>query len=132
MDSRTGENITADQAENSVFIWEVPNPLYFKIINVEKPRYTRSTVYHIQVRFNYNLRKTLGLHKVYLNFQVWTTSIQASGTTYLNLFRRRVLLHLDRLGVIGLNNVIRAVQFATDRPYVNDVLENHEIKFKIY
>ncbi|UFT26563.1 replication enhancer protein [Desmodium mosaic virus] len=132
MDSRTGENITAAQAENSVFIWEVPNPLYFKIIDVENPRYTTSRVYHIQIRFNYNLKKTLGLHKVYLNFQIWTTSLQASGTTYLLRFRHLVLLYLDRLGVIGINNVIRAVRFATDKSYVNHVLENHEIKFKIY
>nr|AWD30787.1 C3 [Tomato yellow leaf curl virus]AWD30793.1 C3 [Tomato yellow leaf curl virus] len=31
MDSRTGELITAPQAENGVFIWEINNPLYFKI-----------------------------------------------------------------------------------------------------
>nr|ANB50116.1 replication enhancement protein [Bean golden yellow mosaic virus]APX44076.1 replication enhancement protein [Bean golden yellow mosaic virus]APX44081.1 replication enhancement protein [Bean golden yellow mosaic virus] len=132
MDSRTGENITAHQAENSVFIWEVPNPLYFKIMRVEDPAYTRTRIYHIQVRFNHNLRKALDLHKAFLNFQVWTTSIQASGTTYLNRFRHLVLLYLHRLGVIGINNVIRAVQFATDKSYVNTVLENHEIKYKFY
>ncbi|AAA46320.1 15.6 kDa protein [Bean golden yellow mosaic virus-[Puerto Rico]] len=132
MDSRTGENITAHQAENSVFIWEVPNPLYFKIMRVEDPAYTRTRIYHIQIRFNHNLRKALDLHKAFLNFQVWTTSIQASGTTYLNRFRLLVLLYLHRLGVIGINNVIRAVQFATNKSYVNTVLENHDIKYKFY
>nr|AQT01402.1 REN [Sida micrantha mosaic virus]AQT01412.1 REN [Sida micrantha mosaic virus]AQT01422.1 REN [Sida micrantha mosaic virus]AQT01432.1 REN [Sida micrantha mosaic virus]AQT01447.1 REN [Sida micrantha mosaic virus] len=132
MDSRTGEFITAPQAENGVYIWEIPNPLYFKMYRVEDPPYTRTRVYHIQIRFNHNLRRALGLHKAYLNFQVWTTSLTASGTTYLTRFRRLVMMYLDQLGVIALNNVIRAVRFATDKAYVNYVLEDHDIKFKFY
>nr|ACL80173.1 REn [Tomato yellow spot virus]QFG39745.1 replication enhancer protein [Tomato yellow spot virus]QHA25148.1 replication enhancer protein [Tomato yellow spot virus] len=132
MDSRTGELITAPQAENGVYIWEISNPLYFKIYLVEDLMYTTTRVYHIQIRFNHNLRRALDLHKAFLNFQVWTTSLTASGTTYLNRFRHLVMLYLDRLGVITINNVIRAVRFATDRSYVNHVLENHSIKFKLY
>ncbi|UTQ10239.1 AC3 [Hyptis golden mosaic virus] len=132
MDSRTGELITAPQAENGVYIWEITNPLYFKISHVENPPNTDSRVYHIQIRFNHNLRKGLGLHKAFLNFQVWTTSVTASGTTYLSRFRHLVLLYLDQLGVISLNNVIRAVRFATDKRYVTSVLEHHSIKFTIY
>nr|ULE28048.1 enhancer protein [Tomato severe rugose virus] len=132
MDSRTGELITARQAENGVYIWEISNPLYFKINRVEVPMYTASTVYHVQIRFNHNLRRALHLHKSFLNFQIWTTSLTASGTTYLSRFKYLVLLYLDRLGVISINNVIRAVRFATDKSYVNDVLENHSIKFKFY
>nr|UUV61262.1 C3 [Tomato mottle leaf curl virus] len=132
MDSRTEELITAHQAQNGAFIWEVPNPLYFKIINVENPIHTNTRIYHIQIRFNHNLRRALDLHKCFLNFQIWTTSTTASGTTYLNRFRDLVNMYLDRLGVISINNVIRAVQFATDKPYVNYVLEDHSIKFKLY
>nr|QNG62335.1 Ren [Sida micrantha mosaic virus] len=132
MDSRTGEYITAHQAENGVYIWEITNPLYFKTYRVEDLLYTRTRVYHIQIRFNHNLRRALGLHKCYLNFQVWTTSLTASGTTYLTRFRRLVMMYLDQLGVITLNNVIRAVRFATDKAYVNYVLEDHDIKFKFY
>ncbi|ACH48036.1 replication enhancer protein [Okra mottle virus] len=132
MDSRTGEFITAPQTENGVYIWEVPNPLYFKIYNLEDLPYTRTRIYHIQIRFNHNLRRALGLHKAYLNFQVWTTSLTASGTTYLARFKMLVMMYLDQLGVIAINNVIRAVRFATDRPYVSYVLENHSIKFKLY
>nr|AVM40981.1 REn [Sida micrantha mosaic virus] len=132
MDSRTGEFITAPQAENGVYIWEITNPLYFKTYNVEDPPYTRTRVYRIQIKFNHNLRRALGLHKAYLNFQVWTTSLTASGTTYLIRFRRLVMMYLDQLGVISLNNVIRAVRFATDKAYVNYVLEDHDIKFKFY
>nr|ALT83528.1 replication enhancement protein [Rhynchosia golden mosaic Yucatan virus] len=132
MDSRTGESITAAQAESSVFIWEIPNPLYFRIHHVENPLFTRTRIYHIEVRFNHNLRKALGLHKAFFNFQVWTTSMTASGQRYLSRFKLLVMSYLDSLGVIGINNVIRAVRFATDKSYVTDVLENHEIKFKIY
>ncbi|CAA75267.1 hypothetical protein [Potato yellow mosaic Panama virus] len=132
MDSRTGELITARQAENGVFIWEIENPLYFKINRVEHISYTRTRVYHLQIRFNHNLRRALDLHKAYLNFQVWTTSMTASGSNYLARFRHLVLMYLDQLGVISINNVIRAVRFATDRSYVNHVLENHSIKLKFY
>nr|CCA64214.1 replication enhancer protein (REn) [Potato yellow mosaic virus] len=132
MDSRTGELITARQAENGVFIWEIENPLYFKINRVEDILYTRTRIYNVQVRFNHNLRRALDLHKAYLNFQVWTTSMTASGSTYLARFRQLVIMYLDQLGVISINNVIRAVRFATDRSYVNYVLENHSIKLKFY
>nr|UBR90624.1 replication-enhancer protein [Cnidoscolus mosaic leaf deformation virus] len=132
MDTRTGEPITAPQAQNGVFIWEVPNPLYFKIINVEDLMYTNTRVYHVQIRFNHNLRKALDLHKCFLNFQVWTTSLTASGRTYLSRFTYLVNMYLDQVGVISINLVIRAVRFATDRVYVNHVLENHSIKYKLY
>ncbi|AAG15548.1 replication-enhancer protein [Tomato rugose mosaic virus] len=132
MDSRTGELITAHQAENGVYTWEISNPLYFKMYNVEDILYTRTRVYHVQIRFNHNLRRVLGLHKAYLNFQIWTTSLRASGMTYLNRFKYLLMLYIDQLGVISVNNVIRAVRFATDRQYVNAVLENHSIKVKIY
>nr|ALE32187.1 REn [Tomato yellow vein streak virus] len=132
MDSRTGEHITVPQAENGVFIWEITNPLYFRITNVEDPLYTTTRIYHVQIRFNHSLRKALDLHKAFLNFQVWTTSLRASGMTYLTRFRYLVLLYLNQLGVISINNVIRAVRFATDKHYVNYVLENHSIKIKLY
>ncbi|AEF12627.1 replication enhancer [Chenopodium leaf curl virus [VEM]] len=132
MDSRTGELITAAQAENGVFIWEIENPLYFRIDRVEEPLYTRTRIYHVQIRFNHNLRRALDLHKAFLTFQVWTTSLTASGTTYLNRFRQLVNMYLDQLGVISINNVIRAARFATDRSYVTNVLFRHSIKFKIY
>ncbi|AFM38719.1 replication enhancer protein [Jacquemontia mosaic Yucatan virus] len=132
MDSRTGEPITALQAESGVFIWEVPIPLYFKIYPVEDLPYKATRIYHVQIRFNNNLKRHLDLHRAYVNFQVWTTSLTASGTTYLAWFRHLVMLYLDRLGAISINNVIRAVRFATDKPYVNHVLESHSIKFNIY
>ncbi|AFZ77092.1 Ren [Sida ciliaris golden mosaic virus] len=131
MDSRTGEIITARQAENGVYIWEIENPLYFKMYRVEDPLYTTSRVYSIQIRFNHNLRRALHLHKAFLNFQVWTRSLTASGSTYLARFRHLVNMYLDQLGVISINNVIRAVRFATAKPYVSHVLERSFNKIQI-
>nr|CRI68491.1 Replication enhancer protein [Pepper huasteco yellow vein virus] len=132
MDLRTGEPITAAQATNGVFIWELQNPLYFQIMHVETPLYTHSRVFHIQVRANHNMRRALGLHKAYFNFQVWTTLTTISGQTYLHRFKLHVMFYLNNLGVISINNVIRAVSFATDRRYVNAVLEKHQIINKLY
>ncbi|AGN12891.1 AL2 [Tomato bright yellow mottle virus] len=102
MDSRTGERITRRQAENGVYTWEVQNPLYFKITNVEILLHANTTVYHIQIRFNHNLRRALDLHKAYLNFQVWTTSLTASGTTYFYLFLFLVNMYFLKFGVISI------------------------------
>nr|WKW35494.1 replication enhancer [Sida mosaic Bolivia virus 2] len=132
MDSRTGELITVPQAENGVYTWEITNPLYFKIYHVEDLVYTRTRIYHVQIRFNHNLSRALHLHKAFFNFQVWTTSVRASGKTYLKRFKYLVRLYLDQLGIICINNVIRAVRYATDKPYVNYVLEHYSIKFNIY
>nr|CBA18080.1 replication enhancer [Cleome leaf crumple virus] len=132
MDSRTGELITAPQAENGVYTWEITNPLYFKIYDRVEVLSSTTRVYHVQIRFNHNLRRALALHKAFLNFQVWTVSVTASGQTYLNRFKHLVLWYLNNVGVISLNNVIRAVTFATDRPYVRRVRENHSIQFKLY
>nr|CRI68599.1 Replication enhancer protein [Pepper huasteco yellow vein virus] len=132
MDLCTGVPITAFQALNGVFIWELQNPLYFKITLVETPMFTPCMVFHIHVKANHNMRRALGLHKAYFNFQVWTTLTTISGQIYLNRFKLLVMYYLDNLRVISVNNVIRAVSFATDKRYVNAVLENHEIIYKLY
>nr|URM59577.1 replication enhancer protein [Tomato yellow leaf curl virus] len=134
MDSRTGELITAHQAQNGVFIWEIENPLYFKITNHdERPFLMSHDIISIQIRFNHNIRKVLGIHKCYLNFQIWTTLRPQTGR-FLRVFRYQVLKYLDSLGVFSINNVIRAV----DRELYDvlettlKVTERHDIKYKFY
>nr|AHW80394.1 C3 protein [Tomato yellow leaf curl virus] len=134
MDSRTGELITAPQAENGVFIWEINNPLYFKITqHNQRPFLMNNDIISIQIRFNHNIRKALGIHKCFLNFRIWTT-LQPQTGRFLRVFRYQVLKYLDSLGVISINNVIRAVDHV-----LYDVLENtinvtatHDIKYKFY
>ncbi|ABC87991.1 replication enhancement protein [Tomato yellow leaf curl Mali virus-[Ethiopia]] len=134
MDLRTGELITALQAENGVFIWEINNPLYFKITNHdERPFNTNNDIISMQIRFNHNIRKVLGIHKCFLNFRIWTTLRPQTGR-FLRVFRYQVLKYLDNLGVISLNNVIRAADHVLYDVFVNtlQVTENHEIKYKFY
>nr|AGH27775.1 AC3 protein [Tomato yellow leaf curl virus] len=134
MDSRIGELITAPQAENGVFIWEIHNPLYFKITeNSQRPFLINHDIISIQIRFNHNIRKVLGIHECFLNFRIWTT-LQLQTGRFLRVFRYQVLKYLDSLGVISINNVIRVVDHV-----LYDVLENtinatetHDIKYKFY
>ncbi|AEA76818.1 REn [Pepper leaf curl Bangladesh virus-India [India/Mograhat/2007]] len=109
MDSHTGEPITAAQAENGVFIWEITNPLYFKIIeHHHRPFLMNHDIITVQVQFNHNLRKALGIHKCFLTFRIWTT-LQPQTGHFLRVFRTQVLQILNNFAVISLTNVIRAV-----------------------
>nr|QTZ97403.1 replication enhancer protein [Tomato leaf curl Chuxiong virus]QTZ97410.1 replication enhancer protein [Tomato leaf curl Chuxiong virus] len=134
MDSRTGEHITAAQAENGVYIWEIQNPLYFKITEHQnRPFLMKEDIITIQIQFNYNLRKALGVHKCFLVYQIWMTSQPQTGR-FLRVFKTQVLKFLNNLGVISLNNVVRAVNHV-----LWDVLEHivyvnqsYSIKFNLY
>nr|ALU33561.1 REn [Tobacco leaf curl Thailand virus] len=106
MDSRTGELITAAQAENGVYIWEIQNPLYFKIIDHQnRPFLMKEDIITLQIQFNYNLRKALGVPKCFLVYRIWMTSQPQTGR-FLRVFKTQVLKFLNNLGVISLNNVI--------------------------
>ncbi|ABY60976.1 replication enhancement protein [Tomato leaf curl Ghana virus] len=134
MDLRTGELITAAQAQSGVFIWEIQNPLYFKITNHdERPFNYQHDIITVQIRFNHNLRKALGIHKCFLNFKVWT-SLRPQTGRFLRVFRVQVFKYLDNLGVISINAIIRAVDHVLYNVLegTNCVLEQHEIKFNIY
>ncbi|BAB86382.1 C3 [Tobacco leaf curl Japan virus-[JP2]] len=134
MDSRTGDTITAAQAWNGAYIWTVPNPLYFKITNhAQRPFNMDQDIITIQIQFNHNLRSQLDLHKCFLIFKIWT-HLQPLTSYFLNVFSKRVLEYLDNLGVISINNVIRAVDYV-----LYDVLrgtqyvqQSSDIKFKLY
>ncbi|AEG89715.1 replication enhancer [East African cassava mosaic virus-Kenya] len=134
MDSRTGELITAPQAKNGVFTWEITNPLYFEITNHDKrPGNMNHDIITLQIRFNHNLRKALAIHKCFLNFKVWTTLRPQTGL-FLRVFRYQVLKYLDMIGVISINTVISAVDHVLYAVLLNtlQVTEQHAIKFNIY
>nr|CAG28766.1 AC3 protein [Tomato leaf curl China virus] len=134
MDSRTGELITATQAENGVFIWEITNPLYFKITELQnRPFLSDNDIVTVRIQFNHNLRKALGMHQCFLDFRIWTNSHLQTGR-FLRVFRTQVLKFLNNLGVISLNNVIRAVNYVlwdalTQTTFVQS---SHIIKFNLY
>nr|AEG90009.1 replication enhancer [East African cassava mosaic Kenya virus]AEG90015.1 replication enhancer [East African cassava mosaic Kenya virus] len=134
MDSRTGELITAPQAKNGVFTWEITNPLYFDITNHDRrPGNMNHDIITIQIRFNHNIRKALGIHKCFLNFKVWTTLRPPTGL-FLKVFRYQVLKYLDMIGVISINTVIQAVDHVLYNVLLNtlQVTEQHAIKFNLY
>nr|CUH74511.1 replication enhancer protein [Tomato leaf curl New Delhi virus]CUR24645.1 replication enhancer protein [Tomato leaf curl New Delhi virus]CUR24652.1 replication enhancer protein [Tomato leaf curl New Delhi virus]CUR24659.1 replication enhancer protein [Tomato leaf curl New Delhi virus] len=133
-DSRTGEYITAHRAESGVFIWEVPNPLYFIILKHDsRPFLTNHDIIKIQIQFNHNLRKALGLHKCFLTFQIWTGLRPPTGI-FLRVFRTQVLRYLNMLGVVGIYNVIRAVYHVLDNVMERtiDVWTSYDIKLDSY
>nr|AEG90123.1 replication enhancer [East African cassava mosaic virus-Kenya] len=134
MDSRTGELITAPQATNGVFTWEITNPLYFEITNHDRrPGNMNHDIITLQIRFNHNLRKALGIHKCFLNFKVWTTLRPPTGL-FLRVFRYQVLKYLDMIGVLSINTVLLAVDHVLYDVLLNtlQVTEQHAIKFNLY
>nr|QOD42436.1 replication enhancer protein [Okra enation leaf curl virus] len=134
MDSRTGERITAAHTRNGVFIWEVPNPLYFKILSHDdRPFTTNMDIIKIRIQFNYNLRRALGVHKCFLTFRVWTTLHPQTGL-FLRVFKTQVIKYLNNLGVISINLVIKAVEHVLynviqQTMYVD---QYSDIKFDLY
>nr|ACZ71237.1 AC3 protein [Tomato yellow leaf curl China virus] len=134
MDSRTGELLTAAQAENGVFIWTVKNPLIFKITrHLETPFLQNHDIITLQVQFNYNLRKALGIHKCFLTYEIWTR-LHPQTLRFLRVFKYQCIKYLDGLGVISINNVIRAISHVLYNVLEGtiDVIEDHDIKLNIY
>ncbi|ANT82185.1 AC3 protein [Ramie yellow mosaic virus] len=134
MDSRTGEYITAIQAENGVYIWQVPNPLYFKITKHDvRPFLNNFDIITLQVQFNYNLRKALGIHQCFLICRIWTR-LQPQTGRFLRVFKYQCMKYLDNVGIISLNNVIRAISNVMYDVFEGtiDVQLTHIIKYNIY
>ncbi|AAK16438.1 C3 protein [Tomato leaf curl Malaysia virus] len=134
MDFRTGELLTVTQCESGVYTWTIKNPLYFKITqHHERPFLRNHDIVTIQVQFNHNLRKALGIHQCFLTCQIWTR-LHLQTWRFLRVFKYQCMRYLNRLGVISINNVIRAMSHV-----VYDVFEgtidaqfSHRIKFNIY
>nr|UOL65792.1 replication enhancer protein [Tomato yellow leaf curl Thailand virus] len=134
MDLRTGELLTATQLESGVYIWTVKNPLYFKITkHLESPFQRNHDIITLQIQFNHNLRKALGIHKCYLVCKIWT-HLHPQTSRFLTVFKYQCIKYLDRLGVISINNVIRAMSHVLYNVLEGtiDVIEEHDIKFNIY
>nr|CBL58150.1 AC3 protein [Kenaf leaf curl virus] len=134
MDLRTGEPITAAQAWSGAYIWEVPNPLYFKILNHDNRPFTMNMdIITIRIQFNYNLRRALGVHKCFLTYRIWTTLHPRTGL-FLRVFKTQVLKYLTNLGVISINAIIRAVNHVLWKKIEQTMYVdmNSEIKFDLY
>nr|UFP63036.1 AC3 [East African cassava mosaic Malawi virus] len=135
MDLRTGELITAPQAMNGVYTWEINNSQYAFTItrHQQRPWNMTQDIITLQIRFNHNIRKALVIHKVFFNFKVWTTLRPPTGL-FLKVFRYQVLKYLDMIGVISINTVLRAADHVLFNVLLNtlQVTVQHEIKFNVY
>ncbi|ADJ19042.1 AC3 protein [Kenaf leaf curl virus] len=134
MHLRTGEPITAAQAWSGAYIWEVPNPLYFKILNHDNRPFTMNMdIITIRIQFNYNLRRALGVHKCFLTYRIWTTLHPRTGL-FLRVFKTQVLKYLTNLGVISINAIIRAVDHVLWKKLEQTMYVDmtSEIKLNIY
>nr|QIJ32434.1 replication enhancer protein [Malvastrum yellow vein Honghe virus] len=134
MDLRTGEPITAAQAWSGAYIWEIPNPLYFKILRHDNRPFTMNMdIITVRIQFNYNLRRALGVHKCFLTYRIWTTLHPRTGL-FLRVFKTQVLKYLTNLGVISINAIIRAVNHVLWKRIEQTMYVDmtSEIKFNLY
>nr|AWK91210.1 AC3 protein [Malvastrum yellow vein virus] len=134
MDLRTGEPITAAQAWSGAYIWELPNPLYFKILSHDNRPFTMNMdIITIRIQFNYNLRRALGVHKCFLTYRIWTTLHPRTGL-FLRVFKTQVLKYLTNVGVISINAIIRAVNHVLWKRIEQTMYVDmtSEIKFNLY
>ena len=134
MDERTLEDLTLSQCMSGVFIWDVPNPLYFRVVrHLQRPFNMNLDIIEIQIRFNNNLRRALRIHKCWINFTFWTT-LTPSVEGFRSRFRFHVMDHLDQLGVISINNVIRATQYfyARYERHIVQVVQKESIQFCLF
>nr|ABD67441.1 REn [Mungbean yellow mosaic India virus] len=134
MDFRTGESITAAQLRNGVYIWEVQNPLSFKIMH-HSPilAESRMMVTKLRIMFNHRLKIALGMHKCFLDLKLYHYMKATSGMI-LSIFRDQLFKFLNNLGVISLANIL---YFASDFLYnklhlVEDVSFTHNVQYNLY
>ncbi|AAB87609.1 c3 protein [Cowpea golden mosaic virus] len=134
MDLRTGESITAAQAQNGAYIWTVPNAIYFKVMSHHE--WVMGLPFHeivIRLQFNHNLRKALGIHKCWMTLTI-STVLRSQTWRFLRVFKTQVMRYLDRLGVISINTCILAcdhVLFDVIHGTI-DVDPKYEIIFNLY
>nr|AZB50519.1 AC3 [Tomato leaf curl New Delhi virus] len=134
MDSRTGEPMNTTQAESGVYTGKFRNPLYFKILKHDEQAFlTQHDIITVQIQFNHNLRKALGLHKCFLTFKIWT-GLRPQTWHFLRVFRTQCMQYLNNFAVISINNVLRAVNHVLWNVLdetIHDKVSNI-IKFNLY
>lgn len=129
----TGDDITEIQANTGVFFWEL-HPLYFLVKeNINQPFQHNYNCLTVEMRFNYNLHRALGLHKCWLYFKIWT-HLQPLTSGFHDFFRLNVLSFLRNFGVISINSEIQSIIHFVRRfnRYVIDVQNSAHVQFNLY
>nr|UVN12623.1 replication enhancer protein [Horsegram yellow mosaic virus] len=134
MDFRTGDNITAAQLRNGVYIWEVRNPLSFKILQ-HRPMGagSRMVVTQFRLMINHALKKALQMHKCFLDLKLYHYMTATSGMI-LSIFRNQLFRYLNNLGVISIGNVLNGASHILYEKLhlVEDVSFTHNVQYKLY
>nr|ALF37706.1 replication enhancer [Beet curly top virus] len=131
-DFRTEEPITLEQATKSTPTTSVLNPLYFKLLWFE--RY--GTVYQlkVQMRFNHNLRKSLNLHKCWIDMTITGSHRTLTGDRFLRVLKTQVDREIKKRSSLSINivtEILNHVLYSTFN-FVDSVIQYTSIAMKLY
>nr|APB53928.1 replication enhancer [Beet curly top virus] len=131
-DFRTEVPITLEQATKSTPTTSVPNPLYFKLLWFE--RY--GTIYQlkVQMRFNHNLRKSLNLHKCWIDLTITGSHRTLTGDRFLRVLKNQVDREIKKRSSLSINIVIEILNHVLYSVFnfVNSVIQYNSIAMKLY
>ncbi|AAN06929.1 replication enhancer [Beet mild curly top virus - [Worland4]] len=131
-DFRTELPITMEQATKSTPTTSVPNPLYFKLLWFER----FGTIYQlkVQMRFNHNLRKSLNLHKCWVDLTITGSHRTLTGDRFLRVLKNQVDREIKKRSSLSINIVIEIlnhVLYSTFN-FVDSVIQYTSIAMKLY
>nr|AMD16414.1 replication enhancer [Beet curly top virus] len=131
-DFRTELPITLEQATKSTPTTSVPNPLYFKLLWFE--RY--GTIYQlkVQMRFNHNLRKSLNLHKCWIDMTITGSHRTLTGDRFLRVLKNQVDREIKKRSSLSINIVIQILNHVLYSifNFVDTVIQYTSIAMKLY
>nr|QFR35836.1 C3 [Beet curly top virus] len=131
-DFRTELPITLEQATKSTPTTSVPNPLYFKLLWFER----FGTIYQlkVQMRFNHNLRKSLNLHKCWIDLTITGSHRTLTGDRFLRALKNQLDWVLERQSSISINKIIRIFNYILYKRFnfVSSVIQYTSIAMKLY
>jgi hypothetical protein len=134
MDSRTGEQLTWSQIITGAFWEESHNPISVKVLaQGETTSHPPQQVFQVTNMMNHNIKKRLNIHKAFLHFRIWTTPTIHSGTCLQTEIKQRINIYLQQLGVLSLQSLSMAINYAFDAPwciYVETTMYN--IQMQLY
>nr|WGU24647.1 replication enhancer [Beet curly top virus]WGU24661.1 replication enhancer [Beet curly top virus] len=131
-DFRTELPITLEQATKSTPTTSVPNPLYFKLLWFER----FGTIYQlkVQMRFNHNLRKSLNLHKCWIDLTITGSHRTLTGDRFLRVLKNQVDREIKKRSSLSINIVIEILNHVLYSVFnfVNSVIQYTSIAMKLY
>nr|AMD16442.1 replication enhancer [Beet curly top virus] len=131
-DFRTELPITLEQATKLTPTTSVPNPLYFKILWFE--RY--GTIYQlkVQMRFNHNLRKSLNLHKCWIDMTITGSHRTLTGDRFLRVLKSQVDREIKKRSSLSINIVIQILNHVLYSifNFVDSVIQYTSIAMNLY